>query len=823
MSDSHSLPHATGRTAAGLLFVALATLMYEVLLTRIFSVTMWYHFAFVAISIAMLGMTVGALIVYVRPQWFPPDAAKRQLALSALLLPVLTLFSFLTQLSIPFRVHPSVVAAYAIAFTYAVITVPFVVSGVTVCLALTRFPRDVGRLYAADLIGAALGCVLLVWVLEVTDGPTAVLVVCALASLGALAFAFDSGSNSRGHLRGWSIALALFFIVAAAGHTVLVNHQKGILRILYVKAGFEARPMYERWNSYSRVRVNGNPNQPEEPYAWGLSPTFPEDRKFYQLHLDIDTAAGTVITKDTGNPADFEHLKYDVTNIGYYARPNGRVLVIGVGGGRDILSALLFGAREVTGVELNRNILDTVNGRFGDFSGHLDRNPRVHFVNDEARSYVARQPDKYDFMQISLIDTWAATAAGAFVLSENALYTVEAWDLFLEHLSDNGLLSVSRWYFQSRPGEVYRLTALASAALKRRGVDNPQSHMIIIRSLRGSDHSEGPDGIGTLLLSPSPLSDADVARLTEQAKRLQFEVVVSPTFAADDTFARLASGRDLEAFTSSYPINIAAPTDNSPFFFNMLRLRDLIRPSMTMLGKSTHNMEAVFVLGTLLITVIVLTLLCIFLPLQLTTDAGALRGAGPLLAFFASIGFGFMLIETSQMQRLIVVLGHPTYGLTVVLFALLLSGGLGSWLTNRVPAERAAEAGKGRLMVLLVLLVIFGWLTPAVADRLQRADTLIRVSASALMLGIPGLFMGMAFPLGMKLASRRFRHLTPWFWGTNGATSVCASVLAVAIALSWSISAAFWAGCLAYAIGLAAFGMAGAREARVPAALAETA
>jgi hypothetical protein len=815
MSDSHPLPLANGRTAAGLLFVALATLMYEVLLTRIFSVTMWYHFAFVAISIAMLGMTVGALIVYVRPQWFPPEAAKRQLALTALLFPVVTLFSFLTQLSIPFRVHPSVVAAYAIAFTYAVITVPFVISGVTVCLALTRFPRDVGKLYAADLIGAALGCVLLVWVLEITDGPTAVLVICALAALGALAFAFDSGNIG---LRRWSLTLAVLFTCAAVGHTVLVRHQRGIMRILYVKAGFEARPLYERWNSYSRVRVNGNPDKPEEPYAWGLSPTFPDDRRFYQLHLDIDTAAGTVITKDTGNPADLDHLKYDVTNIGYYARPNGRVLVIGVGGGRDILSALLFGAREVTGVELNRNILDTVNGRFGEFSGHLDRNPRVRFVNDEARSFVARernadgQPNRYDFMQISLIDTWAATAAGAFVLSENSLYTVEAWDLFLEHLSDNGLLSVSRWFFQSRPGEVYRLTALASEALLRRGVSNPQQHMIIIRSLRGSDHSEGPDGIGTLLLSPSPLSVADVARLTEEAQRLKFEVVVSPTFAADNTFARLASGRDLDAFTRAYPINIAAPTDNSPFFFNMMRLRDLLRPSMTVLGKSTHNMEAVFVLGTLLITVIVLTLLCIFLPLKLTTDAGALRGAGPLLAFFAAIGLGFMLIETSQMQRLIVVLGHPTYGLTVVLFALLLSGGLGSWLTNRVPAERAAESGKLRLGVLLVLLIIFGWLTPAVADRLQRADTLIRVSASAFMLGVPGLFMGMAFPLGMKLASQRFRHLTPWFWGTNGATSVCASVLAVAIALSWSISAAFWTGCVAYAIGLAAFGLAGARR-----------
>jgi hypothetical protein len=802
-------PVASGRTAAGLLSVALATLMYEVLLTRIFSVTMWYHFAFVAISIAMLGMTVGALIVYVRPQWFPVDAAKSQLAVTALLFPVIILFSFLTQLSIPFRVHPSVVAAYAIAFTYAVITLPFVVSGVTVCLALTRFPRDVGKLYAADLIGAALGCVLLVWVLEITDGPTSVLVICALAALGALAFAYDT---DRASLRRWSLALALFFIATAAGHTVLVQHQRGILRILYVKAGFEARPLYERWNSYSRVRVNGDPNRLEEPYAWGLSPTFPADRKFYQLHLDIDTAAGTVITKDTGNPADFDHLKYDVTNIGYYIRPDARVLVIGVGGGRDILSALLFGAKQVTGVELNRNILDTVNGRFGDFSGHLDRNPRVRFVNDEARSFVARQNERYDFMQISLIDTWAATAAGAFVLSENALYTTEAWDLFLEHLSDHGLLSVSRWYFQSRPGEVYRLTALASAALLRRGIDHPQQHMMIIRSLRGSDHSEGPDGIGTLLLSPSPITPADVARLEAEAKRLQFEVVVSPTFAADDTFARLASGQDLDAFTRSYPINIAAPTDNSPFFFNMLRLRDLVRPSLTVLGKSTHNMEAVFVLGTLLITVIVLTLLCIFVPLTLTTDRGALRGAGPLLAFFSAIGLGFMLIETSQMQRLIVVLGHPTYGLTVVLFALLLSGGLGSWLTNRVTADQAAEAGRMRLMVLLVLLVIFGILTPAVADRLQRADTLVRISASALMLGVPGLFMGMAFPLGMKLASRRFSHLTPWFWGTNGATSVCASVLAVAIALSWSISAAFWTGCVAYAVGLAAFGVAGARS-----------
>ena len=165
--------------------------------------------------------------------------------------------------------------------------------------------------------------------------------------------------------------------------------------------------------------------------------------------------------------------------------PKGSALVVGVGGGRDVLSALHFGATKVTGVEINTNILETLNGRFGDFTGHLDRDPRVRFVNDEARSFIARNDERFDVIQISLIDTWAATAAGAFVLSENSLYTVEAWDIFLSHLSPRGLLSVSRWSFSDRPGEVYRMIALATAALQRRGVADPRAHMAIVRSIRG--------------------------------------------------------------------------------------------------------------------------------------------------------------------------------------------------------------------------------------------------------------------------------------------------------------------------------------------------
>jgi hypothetical protein len=311
--------------------------------------------------------------------------------------------------------------------------------------------------------------------------------------------------------------------------------------------------------------------------------------------------------------------------------------------------------------------------------------------------------------------------------------------------------------------------------------------------------------VGTLLVSRTPLAAADLATLEREAARLRFDVVLSPAAAADETFARRASGRDLEAFTAAYPINIAPPTDDSPFFFNMLRLGDVLNLDLLRHGKSTHNMEAVFVLGTLLFTVVLLTALCIVLPLGLATERRALDGAAPLVVYFAAIGFAFMLIETSQMQRLIVVLGHPTYGLTVVLFSLLLASGIGSWLTTRGAMERSSRAGLSRLGALVGTLLVFGLVTPAVARLSAGAATPVRIAVSAALLFVPGVLMGMAFPLGMRLAHRQSQALTPWLWGVNGATSVCASVLAVAIALSTTISTAFWTGWLCYVAACVAY------------------
>jgi hypothetical protein len=785
-------------TYVGLFLIALATLTHQVLLTRIFSVTMWYHFAFVAISIAMFGMTAGALTVYLLRRWFPPATLKTQLAVTALAYSILIVLSFLTQLSVPFIVHPSVVAAWSLVFTVIVISVPFIVSGACVSLALTQFGRKVSGLYAADLAGAAIGCLAVLGLLQFTDAATAVVFVAAAAGLGAVAFAIDAGER---RLVKIAACVAALFLVGAVANTVLLHRQFALLRILYIKGAFEARPLYEKWNSYSRVRVTGSPDQADVPYGWGLSSTWPADRKVRQLKMDIDVAAGTVMTAWSGDPAQTEHLRFDVTNVGYYLRPGPAVAIVGAGGGRDVLSALAFGARQITAIEINGDILRTVNGRFGDFTGHLDRDPRVRFVNDEARSFLARETGRYDVLQISLIDTWAATAAGAFVLSENAVYTREAWRTFLSRLTDTGVLSVSRWYAADRPGEIYRMLALARVALADAGIADARRHLLLVRNIRATRDREQPESVGTLLVSRSPFTDEDRARMHGVASDLAFEVMFDGGPTRDAALAELIDTADLARFTSEYPINIAPPTDDSPFFFQMLRLRDLADVALLRAGKNQHNMQAVFVLGVLTATVLALGVVCVMVPRAFARPRVPLTPVRWHLAFFAAIGLGFMLIEIALMQRLILLLGHPTYGLSVVLFSLLLGGGAGSWLTRNVAVEAAPAAARQRLLVLVGVLAVIGLATPFAMAALESQATVVRALSSGLVLFGAGLLMGQAFPLGMRLAAGHEAH-TLWLWGVNGAMSVCASVLAIVIALSWSISAAFWTGAAAYGLAL---------------------
>jgi hypothetical protein len=796
-------PIAQRHSFAGLFMITLATLMYEILLTRIFSATVFYHFAFVALSIALFGMTVGALIVYLKPDKFAPEDVHRQLAVYSLAFAVSILASFLLHLAIPLVLTSPLPAILTVTIKYLVISVPFVFSGICVCLALTRFPTQVSRLYAADLIGSSVGCLAVLFALKFMDAPTAVVLVAVLAALGAGFFASEFSARS---LQRWSWVFAAGCLLLATVNAGMAHAGSSLLRLRWVKFAREGELLHERWNSFSRITVDGDATTPREPFGWGLSSKYPKGYQIPQLRLMIDGMAGTVLTKFDGDFGTVDYLRYDVTNLAHSVRPNSRCLVVGVGGGRDILSALYFNQKSVTGVELNHDTLNTMNDAFGAFTGHLDQDPRVTFVNDEARAYVARQTDHFDIIQASLTDTWAATAAGAFVLSENNLYTVEAFDTFLEHLTPRGVLSVSRWYQDELPAEAYRITALALQTLRERGVTDPEKHVFLATQMLAKDPNwmtgEVPPGVGTstILVSKTPFTEADLDRLEQVTAEMNFSVTFSPRGTPDKVLREMSKSKDLDAFADAYPLDISPPRDDRPFFFYLFRVSDLASWSKDQ-GMNDPNRLAMLTLALLLGVVTTLTTVCILLPLWLKARRGALSGSFPLVLFFGCIGFGFMTLEIAQMQRLNIFLGHPTYGLSVVLFSLLLSSGIGSYTTQKL----SVKDGVRRLGWLLGVLVVVGIVTPIITRALEATPLPVHILLSVLMLFPMGYFLGMAFPIGMKAAQEHATELTPWFWGINGATSVCASVLAIIIAINFGVSVTFWTGVSFYVIALLAY------------------
>jgi len=392
---------------------------------------MWYHFAFMAISLAMFGLAAGAVLVEVAKK----RDAFRSLEWSALAFAISSVVCFVVQLRIP--VNPErEIALTALAFT--LIAIPFVFAGIVICIALTRFPGYTGGLYAADLAGSAAGCILTIPILDHIHAPSAVILNAGIALLGVAAFG--------AHRRRFAFALTAAAVVAGFA---FFNASAKIVDIRWIKGGPNAgNALYEKWNALSRIAV-GDFNT--SPFGWGMSPAYKPKRELQQLWLNIDSGAATVITKFDGDFAAVDHLKFDVTALAHYLRSNGSVFVIGVGGGRDILTALAFGQRRVVGAEINPDIIDVLTKRFADYAGHLDSRPQVVLEHGEARSTLERSAEKFDVIQASLIDTWAASSAGAYVLTENGIYTKEAWRGFLNHLTPDGILTMSRWYQESQP------------------------------------------------------------------------------------------------------------------------------------------------------------------------------------------------------------------------------------------------------------------------------------------------------------------------------------------------------------------------------------
>jgi spermidine synthase len=778
---------------SGLFLTTLSALLVEVLDTRLLSVLTWYHLSFFAVSMAMFGLAAGAVRVYLGGGQFEGEQARRQLAsvsiAYALSIPLLHLLVVLVPIPVDLDTYQIARVAMTALVAAVLLAVPFYLAGIVIGVALTRIPGSIGVTYAVDLIGAALGCLLAVPILAYSDISTAMFAAGTFALLGALCFQVFVGP--AGKLR-WTALLVPVFV----GGTILnasLDYPYA-LRLVHEKHAWVDRAdiQYEAWNSHSQVMLTRFKSGP--PSYWGPG-LMPDGLQVETGRLYIDGSAYTDVTRWDGDPASLSWVQYDVTSVPYHLRTGGDVGIIGVGGGRDVCTALWARSRSITGIELNGILVDLQYGRLRDFTG-ITKRPEVHLFHDEARSFLTRTPERFDVLQMSLIDSWASTSAGAFTLSENGLYTREGWGIFLNTLKPNGIFSTSRHFALGHPSETSRLLALCTAALLDRGVAEPSRHIALLSRHR----------IATLMVSPTPLASTDLERIRAVAGRYQFTVLALPGVPPEDT--RLAailasrSPQDLAEATVSGVFDFSVPTDDCPYFFNTLRptalfVRNWDQDQVESAGVIHGNRMASAALLLLLGVSTVLVLLVIFLPLALARrHSERPPHFGAAVLYFALIGTGFMMVQIPYMQRFSVYLGHPTYAVVVILFSMILFAGLGSMLSERLPLRASAVLGVPLMITagLSLSLTLVRTVTHTTVVYPLAARCLIVLAFAAPV----SLLLGCCFPLGMRLLGRISDTATSWMWGVNGACSVLASAAAVGLSMWVSIDASLALGAACY-------------------------
>lgn len=793
----------------GVFLVTAATLVLQIVETRILSVVSWYHIAFLVVGLAMFGITAGAVRVYTDAKRFSAENLYRELAYNSHALGILIAAALIVQMAVPIVGWREPVANFAAWFVVSVtVAMPFYFSGVVVSLALTRSPFPIGRVYAIDLIGASLGCLATLGLLNLVDAPSAILWAGALASAGGLVFARAAPAPSaapssavapegrRTSLPSRAVFAAL--VVLAAFNSL----SDGFIRPLFVKGRIEIaadRPVFSEWNSFSRVSVLREEIKPA--HLWGPAPAYKgEDWIIAQRRHQIDAVASTSSYYLQGDYGKAGFLDYDVTGLAYYLPRIERVAVIGVGAGRDLVTARRFGASDVTGIEINPILVRLLLSEegFADYVGLRD-DPAVHIVTDEARSWFARAEGTYDLIQMSLIDTWAATGAGAFTLTEHGLYTVEAWRIFLDHLTPDGVLTLSRHYWPENLVETGRLVSLAIAAGFDMGFDDPKRHIFVA----------GSEGVASLILSRSPLEGERLAALKGAAQRLGHKILLTPDETSDSAvLSSMVASRSLGALHEAVrglPVDLFPPLDDRPFFFNQLRLSTALGVILGLVdtadfeispGVLSGNLEATKTLLLFLVLASVCVVATIVLPLRsaLREVDGRVAGAGT--AYFALIGFGFMMVEIGLLQKFSVFLGHPAYSLSIVLFSIILFTGVGSALSDRLVLTPRRFAVWSVLVAAYIAAIALA--SPPLLLAADSAPLVGRALLCVALIAPAGILMGFGFPTGMRLIAAVDTRPMPWFLGVNGAMGVLGSIVAVIISMAWGISVTMTVGALCY-------------------------
>lgn len=793
--------------------LSLAALGYEILLMRLFSIIQWHHFAYMIISLALLGYGASGAVITIFQRKLDSHFAVTYPAAIALF-GISAIAAFLLVQQLPFNTEEVMWdwrQSGWLLLMYLLLAIPFLFAACAIALTLNHYSDRIGIIYAYDLIGAGLGgvCIILLLFKFMPFEVLAWIGVFALMATLLAAMALHSTAAWRVVLLSILPAIAMIWI--ALHSTALISPYKELSQTLRIP-GTEV--VAQRSSPLALVEIVESRQNPFR-HAPGLSLKASLEPP-PQVGIFTDGGNMSVITRDAGSPDAFAYLDQVTAALPYHLRKLQQVLVLGAGGGSDVQQARYHQIPQITAVELNPQIVELLRSDYAEFSGHLYQRNDVEIQINEARGFITDSSQHYDLIQVALMDAFGASTAGLYALNESYLYTVEAFKTYLQHLQPEGYLSVSRW-IKLPPRDSLKLMATAIQVLKESGVEHPAQQIVLIRGWQTS----------TLLIKNGAYTGSEIDAVKAFCNTLGFDVAWYPGMQASEAnrFNQLRQpwfyqsavallGNDAGQFMDDYKFDLQPSTDDRPYFFHFFKWR-ILPEIISLQGKGGMPLleQGYLISVTTLLQALLASLLLIILPLLFLKRREeparkTIRRRSVLIYFFA-IGLAFLFIEIAFIQKMTLLLHHPLYSAATVMTGFLIFAGLGS-----LYSQRLVEQGDARREVMFavcgiaLLSISYLFFFNHLPDALLSLPLLVKMLFAIVMIAPLAALMGMPFPLALSHLGQHARQLIPWAWGINGCASVISAILATLLAIHSGFSMVVTLAILLYLLAALSFPIA---------------
>ncbi|MGZ8184477.1 MAG: spermine/spermidine synthase domain-containing protein, partial [Methylobacter sp.] len=789
---------------AAVAMISASALAYEILLMRLFSIIQWHHFAYMMISLALLGYGVSGVFLALNrdrlAQLFPA-AIMTNMLLFSLFAPA----CFLLAQQIPFNPAEMLWTPVQLLYLcgiYLILALPFFFAANVIGLSLYQYKSQASSIYAADLCGAGLGSAGVILLLFVVF-PEKILTVLTLSGILATLLASSYTFHAPKHWTVASVIIGLAVLLTPAGWMTLnISPYKSLIQLLQVPGTKIIDRYSSPLGSISVVKSGITPLRHAPGLSLNATAEPPE-----QLAVFTDADNMTAITRYNGNPETLGYLDQTTSALPYHLKQLSGILILGTGTGSDVLQANYHAIKHIDAVELNPLIIDLVQRKYAAFSGYLYSGAHVDVHLDEARGYLAATGKTYDLVNISLLDAFGASTAGLYSMAENYLYTEQAVQEYLRHVSPDGYLSITRW-IKIPPRDEPKLLATVINALKKANVRQPGSQIIMIRGWQTS----------TLIVKNGVISAEEISRLKQFCNERSFDLVYYPGISESEVnrfnvqqqpylyqaVVALLGDRSQE-FIDAYKFNIETATDNQPYLFHFFKWRTL--PEILSLlgtGGSFLLESGYLLLITALVQAVIASLLLIALPLWLWKSRLGIEPDSKnhlhLLVYFFSLGLAFLFIEIAFIQKFILILHHPLYAITVVLSTFLLSAGAGSYFSTKLSSSTEKYAFMLPMAAIALLSIVYSLGFETIAGFLLKTGSLSRYLLSIVLIAPLGFCMGMPFPMALAKISQSAPALIPWAWGINGCASVISAILATLIAMQFGFTVLIFLAVVLYGV-----------------------